>query len=75
MHNEQLETTLNTPLEADLSERVGYWSKRATRAEHALAKPLRDTILAVLRQMPPDAAPEHLAAQIESQVRAWQVLP
>ena len=42
------------------------------RLRAALNKPLRETILAVLRTMPPEAAPEHLAAQIESQVRAWQ---
>jgi len=33
--------------------------------------PLRDTILAVLTSMPAEALPEHLAAMIESQVRAW----
>lgn len=42
--------------------------------QSALDKPLRETILAVLNQMPSEAAPEHLAAQIEGQVRAWQQL-
>jgi hypothetical protein len=41
----------------------------------ALDKPLRETILAVLTTMPAEAAPEHLAAQIEGQVRAWHAIP
>lgn len=44
-------------------------------AKARLSLPLRETILAVLRHMPPDAAPEHLAAQIEDQVKAWQAAP
>jgi hypothetical protein len=36
-----------------------------------LKAPLRETLLAVLTTMPRDAAPEHLAAMLESQVRGW----
>lgn len=35
------------------------------------AVPLRETIYAVITTMPSEAAPEHVAAQVESQVRAW----
>jgi hypothetical protein len=42
------------------------------RLRRALNAPLRETILAVLRTMPSEAAPEHLAVAIESQVQAWQ---
>lgn len=42
------------------------------RLREALDKPLRETILAVLRTMPAEAAPEHLAAMIEWQVKGWQ---
>lgn len=44
----------------------------AERLREALDKPLRETILAVLRTMPAEAAPEHLAAMIEWQVKGWQ---
>ena len=44
------------------------------RLRGALNKPLRVTILAVLRHMPRDIDPEHLAVLVEDQVRAWQAL-
>lgn len=60
-------------MDADETERVTVWAaKHIERLETALDKPLRETILAVLRTMPSEAAPEHLAAMIESQVHAWQ---
>lgn len=61
--------------------RASEWERNAEleaeigRLRGALDKPLRETILAVLRSMPTEAAPEHLAAMIESQVRAWQAIP
>lgn len=36
-----------------------------------LSVPLRETVTAVLRHMPSEAAPEHVAAQVEQQVRDW----
>lgn len=36
--------------------------------------PLRETITAVLESMPAEAAREHVAAQVELQVRAWLAL-
>lgn len=44
------------------------------RLRRALDKPLRETVLSVLKTMPSEATPEHLAAQIEGQVQAWQRL-
>lgn len=45
------------------------------KLETSLKKPLAETILAVLKQMPSDIAPEHLAKMIEKQVQAWQAIP
>lgn len=69
----------------DLAEldRFNDMQRRALQAEAAnvglqarLDKPLRESIFAVLQAFEGTGiAPEHLAAQIESQVQAWQAIP
>jgi hypothetical protein len=57
-----------------VTPRVRDLERQVARLQSALDVPLRETILAAIEHMPADAAPEHLAVLIESQVRSWQAL-